>query len=173
MKTVFVFLLSVCLTGTAMAQLSFSVQAISIEDVPQAVQTTQSGNFPGITVAQWEKQTASTQGESGTRYVANFKDGGNQVVRARYYTNGTGVTATTYYAASQLPSVIKDAAARNYPDYKLTSGEKIFLLSTQKSYYRIRLRKGAQKLVVYVNNNGEEIQRKNIPSQVREDEVAE
>ncbi|MEL7120109.1 MAG: hypothetical protein AAFO07_11730 [Bacteroidota bacterium] len=118
MKTVFVFLLSVCLTGTLMAQVNFSVQAISVEEVPEAVQTSQSGNFPGISVAQWEKQMASAQGESGTRYVANFKDGGNQLVRARYYTDGTGITATTYYAASQLPSIIKDAAARNYPDCK-------------------------------------------------------
>ena len=170
MKSTFLFLALLCLTTTAFCQISFSVQTVTIEDVPAAVQTAQSGNFPGLTVKQWEKQTASGSEQTGSRFIANFTEGSNQLVRARYSADGTGLTATTYYKANQLPELIQSSAAQNYPDYQLTSGEKVLLMNNQKSFFRIRLRKGAQKLVVYVNNNGEEFSKDSLPGIVREDE---
>lgn len=174
MKTVFVFTLLVCLSGTAFAQINFNVQAIQPEEVPEAVKTAQSGYFPGLAVNLWEKQTASGAEQSGSRYVASFKDGSNQTIRARYLNDGTGVSATTYYlSGTKLPSVIQSAATQDYPNYTLRSGEKLQLLATGKIVFRLRLRKGAQKLVVYVDSNGDEVSKNQIPTEVQEEEHIE
>lgn len=71
-------------------------------------------------------------------------------------------------AAKQLPQAIQDAAKTNYTGYTLTSGEQITVLPTGVIYYRIQLRKGAQKLVVYVDANGQEITKDNLPKTVTE-----
>ncbi len=173
MKTAFVFLLTVCLYGTTFGQLSFNIQTVSADEVPEAVQTAQTGYFPGLSVNLWEKQTASGPENMATKFVASFQGSGNQLIRARYLQVGTGLTASTYYTGKQLPSAIQSAAANNYPDYKLVAGQKVLLLGTNKSIFRIRLRNGAQKLVVYVDSNGEEISRRDVPREVLEDENEE
>ena len=170
MKSVLVFLFMVGLSSSAFAQLNVNVQAIATEEVPAAVQTAQTGYFPGLTVSKWEKQTASGPNNSGTQYVASFQDASHQVVRARYGASGQGTTATTYYASgTQLPAIIQ-SAAQNYPGYTLKSGEKLQLLANERIIFRIRLRSGAKKLVAYVNSNGEEISRSNLPREVRAEE---
>jgi len=172
MKSVFVFLFMVGLSSSAFAQLNISAQIIAAEEVPAAVQTAQTGYFPGLTVNQWEEQTASGPSNSGAQYVASFKDASNQVVRARYAASGQGTTATTYYASgTQLPSIIQ-SAAQNYPGYQLKSGEKLQVLANERIIFRLRLRNGAKKLVVYVNSNGEEISKNNLPREVRAEENA-
>ncbi len=174
MKTVFVFFLVVSLSGSAMAQLNFNLKVISAEEVPEAVQAAQTSYFPGLTVNLWEEQTASGPENAVTRFVANFKDGNGQVIRARYLKDGQGTTATTYYArGNQLPSVIQAAAAENYPDFILRTGEKLQLLAKGTTIFRIRLRKGIKKLVVYVDSNGEEISRNEVPTEVLEEENAD
>ncbi len=172
MKNAVLFLFFVATVFVANAQATFTVQKVDASAVPQAVRDAQEKFFAGITVTYWEKQTASAKNKSGDRYVANFKKDG-QNTRARYYTNGTGISATSYYTAKQLPQAIQDAAKTNYAAYTLTSGEQIQLLNQSKSFYRIRLRKGAQKLVVYVDGNGKELSKDSVPTEVKEDESAE
>lgn len=172
MKTSFLLLLCLAASLNLHAQLQFSVQAVAAEEVPQAVHDAQAGFFPGITVNVWEKQSASARSKSGDRYVANFQKDG-QKSRARYYANGKGISATTYYTAKELPEVIRTAAAENYAAYQLTSGEAIQVLNQQKSFFRLRLRKGAQKLVVYVDANGQELSKDSIPEEVVEEGLAE
>ncbi len=174
MKTVFVFLLSVCLYGTTLAQINFNIEVVPADEVPEAVLSAHNGYFPNISVLSWEKQTASGRNESLSRFVASFKEADKTLTRARYLQNGEGITATTYHPGPKLPSVIKDAAAEHYADYTLMSGEKLLLLPTGKNIFRIRLRKGvSKKLVVYLNNDGEEISRKDIPKEVVEEENIE
>lgn len=163
MKSLFSIVLFTIITVASHAQATLTVQKVDASAVPQAVLTAQNAYFPGVTVTYWEKQTASAQDKSGDRYIANFDQ-----TRARYYTNGTGITATTYLTAKQLPQAIQDAAKTNYTGYTLTSGEQITVLPTGVIYYRIQLRKGAQKLVVYVDANGQEIAKDNLPKMVTE-----
>ncbi len=170
MKTLFVFLLSLCLSGVTFAQLNFSVQKVSAEDVPAEAIATQAASFSAA-VRSWEKQNANTRGKAVTRYVASFTEQSKTVTRARYTSNGKGLTATTYYGtAALLPTVIQDAAATNYPAYSLKSGEKIIYIPTKQNIFRLRLRKGAQKLVIYVDNNGQELEKEELPEPVVEDE---
>ncbi len=173
MKTTFVFLLSLCFYVTTFAQINFSVKAIPADQVPEAVISAQSGYFPGLSVLNWEKQTVSGPNESGSRYVASFNEANKTLTRARYFESGVGITATTYHPGNQLPTVVKEAAAANYSDYSLMSGEKLLLLPKDKYIYRIRLRKGVKKLVVYLDKTGKELSKDHIPVEVVEEENIE
>jgi len=150
------------------AQANLKVEKVDPAEVPQAVLDAQAKYFPGITVNIWEKQSASLRDKSGSRYVANFQNEG-QKNRARYYSNGTAGTATIYYVAKELPQAIQNAASNNYPDYMLMSGEQITVLAKDKSAFRIRLRKGARKLVVYADENGNELSKDNLPVEMTEE----
>ncbi len=172
MKNLFVLMLFVAATFAANAQVTVSVKKVDAAEVPQAVLDAQESYFAGTTVNLWEKQSASARDRSGARYVANFQLDG-QKARARYYANGTGISATSYYVAKELPQDIQDAAATNYGGYRLNSGEKIMLLNQNETIYRLRLRKGAQKLVVYVDENGDEISRSEVPDEVEAEEGVE
>ena len=169
MKTVFVFLLSLCLYGITSAQINFKVEKVSAEEVPANAIANQASNF-SATVLSWERQTAGARGKSITRYVSTFTEQTKTITRARYTDSGAALTATTYYRAGQLPAVLQEAAAANYPGYKLESGEKIVYIPTKQNVFRLRLRKGAQKLVVYVDNNGKELEKDDLPEPVVEDE---
>ncbi len=164
----FVFALIMAFSA-AQAQAGFQVQKVDASEVPQPVLDAQAKFFPGFTVNVWEKQSGSIRDRSGERYVATFQYEG-QKTRARYYKNGTAGTATSYHSGKELPQAIQNAAAENYPGYSLNSGEKIVALEAQKTVYRIRLRKGAQKLVVYVDENGNEISKDSLPQEMTVEE---
>ena len=165
MKNIFFILAFIATTFAVHAQVGVTVQAINADDVPAAVISSQATYFPGVTVHVWEKQTASGRNTSADRYIANFQNNG-QKARARYYPNGTGTTAVTYYGGSQLPAEIQEAAATNYAGYTLTSGEQIVTLPTSDAYFRLRLRKGAKKLVVYTDESGNELSIDEVPEVV-------
>lgn len=170
----FLFLsLFICISSLITAQsYSYSITVVDASAVPSVVTSAQETYFPGVSVTRWEKHTTTGKDKSKDRYVAAFNDNG-QKARARYTYQGKAISATTYYAGSQLPQAIQDAATTNYPGYKLMSGEKTVALTSSKEVYRIRLRKGAQKLVVYVDANGKEISKNQIPSDISEDESME
>lgn len=168
MKNIFFILAFIATTVVAQAQIGVTVQAIDADDVPAAVISSQASYFPGVTVNVWEKQTARGRNTSGERYIANFRNNG-QKARARYYANGTGTTAVTYYSGSKLPTEIQEVAATNYAGYTLFSGEQITLLPTNDVYYRLRLRSGAKKLVVYTDANGNELSNDEVPDEVVEE----
>ena len=165
MKNLLIVLAMLTLTFNLSAQAGASVQKVDASEVPQAVLDAQNQYFPGITVNFWEKQSASFRDKSGARYVANFQNNG-QKTKARYYSNGTGGTATAYHVAKELPQAIQNAAASNYPNYKLLSGEQITALAKSKSAFRLRLRNGAQRLVVFVDANGNELSANSLPNEL-------
>lgn len=172
MKTVLLALFALTTTLTMYGQLSFTVQKVDASAVPQVVLDAQANAFPGVAVKLWEKQTATgPKSATGARYVATFTVDGSST-RARYYANGKGISATSYMLAAKLPQAIQDAAKTNYPDYTLMSGEKIKLMSKGTFVYRVRLRKGAQKLVVYMDETGKVVSKDSLPSDVTEDESA-
>ena len=173
MKNLFVLITLTCAYIFSLGQSTVTREVVSADAVPVSVVNTQTVTFPNTTVDRWEKASGTIKGKSGTRYIAIFKQF-DQRVRARFTENGSGISATTYYAGPKLPQAIQDAATANYEGYKLRSGEKIqSLKGNGKEVYRIRLRKGAQKLVVYVDETGKEIEKKNMPSEITEDEGTE
>lgn len=169
MKNIFFILAFIATTFVAHAQVGVTVKAVNADDVPAAVITSQASYYPSVNVNVWEHQTAKGKNNSAERYIANFQNNG-QKARARYYPSGAGTTATTYYPGSQLPTAIQEAAAINYAGYTLNSGEQIAVLSTSDIFYRLRLRKGAQKLVVYTDANGNEVSPDELSEEVKEDE---
>ncbi len=170
MKNIFFILAFIASTFAAQAQVQVqgTIQKIDADDVPAAVLTSQASNFPGVNVNVWEHQDAKGANNSAERYIANFQNNG-QKARARYYPSGVGTTATTYYSSSQLPAAIQEAASTNYSAYTLSSGEQIVTLSTSDVYYRLRLRKGAQKLVVYTDETGTEVSLDDLPEVMKKD----
>ncbi len=169
MKNIFFILTFIASTFVAHAQVGVSVQAINADDVPAAVISSQATYFPGINVNVWEQQTVKGPNKSAERYIANFQNNG-QKARARYYPGGVGTTATTYYRSSQLPAEIQEAAATQYEGYTLESGEQIVTLPTSDIFYRLRLRKGAQKLVVYTDETGGEVSLDDLPEVMKKDQ---
>ncbi|MEM6628996.1 MAG: hypothetical protein AAF694_04960 [Bacteroidota bacterium] len=173
MKNLFVLLTLICTYIFSLGQATVTREVVKEDAVPLAVKNTQTVIFPNTTVDRWEKASGTIKGKSGTKYIAIFKQF-DQRVRARFQEDGSGISATTYYAGTKLPQAIQDAAAANYAGYKLRSGERIqSLKGNQKFVFRIRLRKGSQKLVVYVDENGKEMEKKSVPSEMTEDEGVE
>lgn len=155
------------------AQATWTRSVVKEAEVPIAVKNTQTVMYPNVKVDRWEKATGTVNEQSKTKYIAIFKQF-NQRVRARYQSSGTGLSATTYFLGTKLPQAIQDAAATNYSEFKLKSGEKIQSLTGPEKYvYRIRLRKGSQKLVIYVDENGKEIEKGEVPAMMKEDEEVE
>jgi hypothetical protein len=169
MKNIFFILAFIATTFVAQAQVGVTVQSVNADDVPAAVISSQASYFPGVNVNVWEQQTAKGPNKSAERYIANFQNNG-QKARARYYPGGMGTTATTYYSSSQLPTAIQEAAATNYEGYTLNSGEQIVILPTSDIFYRLRLRKGPQKLVVYTDETGTEISPDDLPEVMQKEQ---
>lgn len=168
-KTIFFALFVSVVTLINAQSVNYKVTVVQESEVPAAVVSAQNGFFSGVTVNRWEKYTTTAKDKSKDRYVAIFLVEG-QNTRARYTYQGKGISATTYYSGKKLPQAIQDAAAANYAGYTLLSGEMIKSLESGKSVFRIRLRKGVQKLVVYVDANGKEVSKDSLPSTVTEDE---
>lgn len=171
MKTTFVFLLMVCLSGTEFAQLDFDVEPILADEVPDTVRASQANYFPNANVDRWEKHMADGQKNSVISYAASFRGASNQLIRASYMEGGTGIKAVTVYtSATQFPSLIQTVAAQNYSNHTLMGGQKIELLSKGNAFFRLRLRRGVRgrPLIVYLNSEGEEIAPESLPVKVRE-----
>ncbi|MDX2002250.1 MAG: hypothetical protein SFW35_07450 [Chitinophagales bacterium] len=150
---------------------SGSWTVVEAASVPEAVKAKQSAQFPGTTVAKWEKKSGQNKkGVSFTHYVAVFKVDGNHT-RARFKEDGTLNTATTHLPAPKLPQAIQTMAATKYAEYKLTGGEKIMDFSTNKETYRIKLLKGSAKLTVYVDANGNEVQKDKVSENVKDSDT--
>ena len=96
------------------------------------------------------------------RYVAVFTEGGVRS-RARYAEDGTPLSSSKYYGAIKLPEPIKVAAKKKYPDFNVVSGEEI-TLKNGKSYYRVRSRKGAAKMIQYFDVDGNELSKEKAPA---------
>jgi len=173
MKIHLLFLFTLVLGFSSQAQkasVKLSTEIVAVTDVPVAVQTAQDKYFPGITVRQWKKLSASAQ-RTGSRYLAVFNQHKNNT-RAKYEVNGKGLTAHTSYALSAAPAAIKSAVASQYSAYQLTRVEKITSLSKGKEAFRTTLRKGAQKLTVWLDENGNELKPQQLPTEITTEETA-
>lgn len=173
MKIQLLFLFTLLIGFSSQAQkasVNFSTEIVAVTEVPVAVQSAQDKYFPGITVRQWKKLSASAQ-RTGSRYLAVFNQQKNNT-RAKYEVNGKGLTAYTSYALSAAPAAIKSAVASQYSAYQLTRVEKITSLTKGKAAFRTTLRKGAQKLTVWLDENGNELKPQQLPTEITTEEAA-
>ncbi len=169
MKNLFLIALFAFSAGTAFAQWNYSVDKVDPANVPQSVLDTHNEAFPDKTVS-WELHTGTGKNKSKSQYVAIFRERSSSV-RARYTIEGVGISATTYYRGiNGIPEVVKDGVANKYPDFTLKSAEKIYSFKKDDLVYRARLHKGAAKLVVYLDAEGNIIEKDDVPEEVKEDE---
>jgi hypothetical protein len=173
MKTIVFLMLSIALTATTAFAQKATVEKVDASTVPQVVKDAFANDFSGASATSWEKQSGTNaNNKSVEKYVATFQLNGVKS-RSRYQTNGTGLSATTYMTAAQLPQAVQDACKTNYVGFTLGSGEKIQSLKTDKFVYRARLRKGSQKLVVYMDETGKEVTKDKIPADIKAEEKAD
>ena len=174
MKTIYTLITILFLTTTTVfSQYSYVVKKINPNLVPKEVITEFEDIFSDVKTIRWEKHTGKGKKRSHVKYVVIFdKDGIRS--RARYNPDGSGISATSYYwfkkGVAKLPAKVKNYTASQHPGFKVNSGEKVISLKSSKYIYRLRLRKGTSKLVVYVNESGEMIDKNNLPSEFTGDE---
>ncbi len=172
MKALISLLLTFSTLPVLMGQGNFAVEKLEKSKVPAGVIIGFDETFPGVSVVRWEKHTTQSNGNTFVKYVVIFDQDGIRS-RARYRPDGSGISASSYYLfkrLEKLPSPVREYAANNYKGYILGSGEKITSLKSSKYVYRIRLRKGANRIVVYLNEKGELLMIKDLASEFIEDE---
>lgn len=140
---------------------SVNFEKIDTSNVPSHIKAKFESTFEGATAVRWEKHTMQSNKEY-LRYVAIFTEGGVRS-RARYAEDGTPLSSSKYYGAIKLPEPIKVAAKKKYPDFNVVSGEEI-TLKNGKSYYRVRSRKGAAKMIQYFDVDGNELSKEKAPA---------
>jgi hypothetical protein len=152
---------------------SVKIEIVAATSIPTAVTTAFQQNFPSVQAYKWEKHTVTgVSGTEGTKYVALFNEKG-LVNRARYYTAGTGISVTTYYG-TKIPADIAEKAKKvssKYEGFTLHTGEKVRSLVNAKEVYRIRLRKGVSKLVIYLDAQGNEINKDQLGAEFEDDGI--
>lgn len=152
------------------ASIKLTTEIVAASDVPESVRAAQENYYPGITVRQWKKMSATGQ-KTGSRYLAVFNQNRTNT-RAKYEINGKGLSAYTSYALSSVPAAIKSATTSQYAGYQLTKVEKIRALTKGKEAFRVGLRKGAQKLIVWLDENGNELKPQQLPTEITTEEAA-
>lgn len=172
-KTVLSIVITCIFIVSGFSQATFKTETIEASQVPASVTSSFNSKYSGVKVVRWEKHIfTNKKGKKHAKFVCIFdKDGLRS--RSRYMPNGTALSATTYYRfknVQKLPEPIKKYAKTKYPDFKLTGGEKELSHKNGKYVYRIRLKKGPSKVVVYLNENGEEINKDNIDGEILENE---
>ncbi len=157
--------------GKAMARSSSSTP-IEMAQVPQPVQDTHNQTFPGTTLASWELRKGSGKKETQW-YSAIFTTSEGTKARARYKADGMLVSSSVYYGDAKAPEAIKSAIASRYTDHTLMSCEKINIPTKNKSFYRVRLKKGSAKVTTYMDETGAEITKEKAPTEILETEEGE
>ena len=152
----------------AQSQHALTTEQVAQEEVPEAVQEKFNEDFVDYSLVRWEKQISKGSKKTWTRYVVVFGLDGLKY-RARYRADGTGISATAYYrfkTIEKLPSAVTEYAKNEYPTYKLNSAEKVQSLKNDGFVYRLRLREGATKVVVYVDETGKKLTKEKMPEEL-------
>ncbi|MEL6654841.1 MAG: hypothetical protein AAFY48_01335 [Bacteroidota bacterium] len=166
------FLLSAVILAFMLVSLSaqeykgqFTVTVVEASAVPSGVAQSQAENFPGITVRQWKKQEYNNKRLSSVQYLAVFTQNG-QNTRARYQADGRSLSSYTTYRPEALPTPIQTTLQTDYADYTLTGAAEITSLQQGWTGFRIRLRKGNEKLVVWLTAEGTPLSPQQVPTEV-------
>ena len=147
------------------------VTVISEADVPEAVLQAQAANFSLQSVRQWKKQEYRSNRNSSTQYLAIFNTDG-QNVRARYTASGQGLSTYTNYRPSALPESVQQTLTNDYAGCTPTGAAHVGSLQDDWAAFHIRLRKDGQKLTLWLAEEGQLINPREIPQEI-ESETSE
>jgi len=156
--------------GRAKGPRSMNFEKVEDAQVPEAIKSTFSNTFPGASAVRWEKHSARGK-RTFAKYVSVFTIDGVRS-RARYKEDGSVLSSSKYYGPAKLPENIKSAAQAKYPEFTVMGGEEI-TTRNGKTFYRVRSRKGASKLIQYFDENGNEISKDKAPEDVVDGEDEE
>lgn len=138
------------------AEATLGTTVVPVEEVPQVVRDAQEALFPGVAVRTWRKRSAEGQRIAKTTFLAIFNQDKINT-RVQFAEDGTGISVYATYAEAALPAPIQASLTTTYSDYRLTGAAEITALKSGKSGFRLRFRDGAKKLVLWVDENGQEI----------------
>lgn len=151
---------------------SSAMSPVEAAQVPDVVKKAQETAFPGIAVTRWEYREATGKKENTvSRYVAIFKQGELRA-RARYQKDGAAVSSSKYFGPKTAPEVITKALSR-YPDFELVSGSQTFVSKSSKTFYRVRMTRGTSRLIVYLDEAGNEVTKDKAPAEATDDDDGE
>ncbi len=168
MKKITLALFSLAITFTLQAQANLAVQVIDASAVPQAVLDAQASHYPSVAVRQWKKQTLSGPSRGQEQYLASFTESDGNT-RVRYTSAGKALVAYTTLKPEAISSTVKSSLNTAYPGHKILHVGKSTSLVNGKMAYRAILRKGGQKLTVWLNASGTIIDPDNLPEDVVEE----
>jgi hypothetical protein len=167
MKAKFLLGLLLLVAVVVKAQIKVNATKIAESQVPAAVKMVYDSTI-GFPVKHWEKHETTLNKKAGIKYVAVF-EANLQPTRARYREDGNLISYSVYYKADELPPNIKEAALKAFTGMEVKRGEKIDIGKTQKTYYRIVLRKGAgQKSIFWCDLEGNKVEKTKMPIELNE-----
>lgn len=138
---------------------------IDAAKVPQAVKDAQTKKFSGISEIKWKMKLIKKQEQTMNSYSAHFKQNGMKTI-AHYKPDGTAVAVISHISLQNVPQTIVSTVANNYPGFKPKLAVKIEVLSKSITQYRLTLLKPAAKLILYVDETGNDAQKANIGKEV-------
>lgn len=106
-------LLLVCIVANG---LSASAQKLAASKVPDAVKSSFSNKYPGVTTATWEKE--------GVKYEAGFKKN-NHTMSALFEANGTMTESEVAIKVSDLPPAVITYVKEQYKGKTIKEGAQI------------------------------------------------
>lgn len=170
---IFTGMLAILGVAAAQAQegsVTFNFVNVEPSEVPPAVIQAQAEDFPGSTVDQWKRHEASTENHEGERYIAIFKID-DKYSRARYKPDGEGISYYTVYRPAQLPAPVTSYVESNYEGYRIMSANYIGSLVKDTAAFRISLRKGAMKAIIWLDEQGQLVEADSIPAEMAAEET--
>jgi hypothetical protein len=171
MKKLISWTLAFILVGNIFAQGQAgkaNIKVIPENNVPQNIRNTHKNLFSGGMVEKWERHNVAGK---AVKFVAVLTDNGVKV-RSRYRPNGENISYTYYYGKN-LPDNVKQQVSQNYQDFMILGGYKTVNAQKSKEFFRIRLRRQGQKLIIYTNADGGKISKNDIPADLLEDDAPE
>ena len=133
---------------------------IDASKVPQAVKDAQAKQFSSVKIIKWKLKTVKKNNKALKDYIAVFNENGNRV-KAHYKPDGTQIAIIHHLPADKVPAGIVSKVNSNYPGFKLKSGVKIQILIKNTVVYRLHLNKPAAKLILYVDESGNDAKKAN------------
>ena len=121
-------------------------QKVKPENVPTSVMSAFKSKFPNVTKVKWSLENAN-------EYEAEFKlDGKGK--SANFDKDGKWLETETEISRSELPKVVIDAIAKQYPGYKI---EEVELAETNDipSFYSVNIELKDKEYDIEIKSNGE------------------
>lgn len=138
---------------------------IDVDKVPQAVKDAQTKKFVGVAEVKWRMKMMKKQEQSMNSYSAHFKQNGMKTI-AHYKSDGTALAVISHIKLENVPGNIITTAVKNYPGFTAKLAVKIEVLAKNTTLYRLTLVKPAAKLILYVDESGNDAQKANIGKEV-------